>query len=79
MPPTNDPSMSYIRRTNEGPDDMPANIKSSLLPTHLLISISKEQSLLGRWQSHISFSASGRKPNKPFDWAFIDMIRCSFD
>jgi secondary thiamine-phosphate synthase enzyme len=34
VPQTTDPSMSYLRHTYEGPDDMPAHIKSSLLPTH---------------------------------------------
>jgi secondary thiamine-phosphate synthase enzyme len=50
MPQTTDPSMSYLRHTYEGPDDMPAHIKSSLLPTHLSIPVSRGQLLLGRWQ-----------------------------
>jgi secondary thiamine-phosphate synthase enzyme len=50
VPQTTDPSMSYLRHTYEGPDDMPAHIKSSLLPTHLSIPVSRGQLLLGRWQ-----------------------------
>ena len=50
VPQTTDPSMSYLQHTYEGPDDMPAHIKSSLLPTHLSIPVSKGQLLLGRWQ-----------------------------
>ena len=50
VPQTTDPSMSYLRHAYEGPDDMPAHIKSSLLPTHLSIPVSRGQLLLGRWQ-----------------------------
>ena len=50
VPQTTDPSMSYLQHTYEGPDDMPAHIKSSLLPTHLSIPVSRGQLLLGRWQ-----------------------------
>ena len=50
VPQTTDPSMSYLQHTYEGPDDMPAHIKSSLLPTHLSIPVSRRQLLLGRWQ-----------------------------
>ena len=50
VPQSTDPSMSYLQHTYEGPDDMPAHIKSSLLPTHLSIPVSRTQLLLGRWQ-----------------------------
>ena len=50
VPDITDPSMSYLRHTYEGPDDMPAHIKSSLLPSHLSIPISKGELLIGRWQ-----------------------------
>ena len=50
VPQSTDPSMSYLQHTYEGPDDMPAHIKSSLLPTHLSIPVSRRQLLLGRWQ-----------------------------
>ena len=50
VPQSTDPSMSYLQHTYEGPDDMPAHIKSSLFPTHLSIPVSRGQLLLGRWQ-----------------------------
>ena len=50
VPQSTDPSMTYLQHTYEGPDDMPAHIKSSLLPTHLSIPVSRTQLLLGRWQ-----------------------------
>ena len=50
VPQSTDPSMSYLQHTYEGLDNMPAHIKSSLLPTHLSIPVSRRQLLLGRWQ-----------------------------
>ena len=49
-PQTTDPSMSYPQHTYEGPNNMPAHIKSLLLQTHLSITVSRGQLLLGRWQ-----------------------------
>lgn len=50
VPPTTDPSMSYLTHTYEGPDDMPAHIKAALLPVSLSIPVSDGQMRLGRWQ-----------------------------
>lgn len=50
VPPSDDPSMSYLRHTYEGPDDMPAHIKASLLPTSLQIPVISGRMLLGAWQ-----------------------------
>jgi secondary thiamine-phosphate synthase enzyme len=50
VPDTNDPSMSWVRHTAEGPDDMPAHIKASLTPVSLNIPISDGQMALGTWQ-----------------------------
>ena len=47
MVPENQP---YYRHTYEGPDDMPAHIKSSLLGNNLQIPITKGQLNLGIWQ-----------------------------
>ena len=55
VPDITDASMSYLRHTYEGPDDMPAHIKSSLLPSHLSIPISKGEFLIGRWQGIYRF------------------------
>lgn len=50
VPPTTDPSMSYLTHTYEGPDDMPAHIKSALLPVSLSIPVQAGRLVLGTWQ-----------------------------
>ncbi|WP_439119042.1 secondary thiamine-phosphate synthase enzyme YjbQ [Marivita sp.] len=50
VPPSTDPSMSYLTHTYEGPDDMPAHIKAALLPVSLSIPVSNGQLALGTWQ-----------------------------
>ena len=50
VPPTTDPSMGYLTHTYEGPDDMPAHIKSALLPVSLSIPVLNGQMTLGTWQ-----------------------------
>ncbi|KIT16545.1 secondary thiamine-phosphate synthase enzyme YjbQ [Jannaschia aquimarina] len=50
VPPTTDPSMSYLTHTYEGPDDMPGHIKAMLLPTSLQIPVESGAMRLGRWQ-----------------------------
>ncbi|WP_380054221.1 secondary thiamine-phosphate synthase enzyme YjbQ [Falsihalocynthiibacter sp. SS001] len=50
VPPTSDPSMSYLTHTYEGPDDMPAHIKASMLPISLSIPVIGGQMALGTWQ-----------------------------
>lgn len=50
VPPADDPSMSYLTHTYEGPDDMPAHIKAALLPVSLQIPVSDGRLALGRWQ-----------------------------
>lgn len=50
VPPTTDPSMSYIVHTNEGPDDMPAHIKAAMLPVSLSIPVVRGRMALGTWQ-----------------------------
>jgi secondary thiamine-phosphate synthase enzyme len=41
---------SYFKHTNEGPDDMPAHIKASLLGASLQIPITNGTLNLGTWQ-----------------------------
>jgi secondary thiamine-phosphate synthase enzyme len=48
--PGDDPSMSWLRHTSEGPDDMPAHIKAALLPVSLSIPVADGVPLLGTWQ-----------------------------
>jgi secondary thiamine-phosphate synthase enzyme len=41
---------SRWRHQDEGPDDMPAHIKSALLPTQLAVPVAEARLLLGTWQ-----------------------------
>ncbi|OSQ47016.1 secondary thiamine-phosphate synthase enzyme YjbQ [Marivita geojedonensis] len=50
VPPTSDPSMSYLTHTYEGPDDMPAHIKAAMLPVSLSIPVNNGRLALGTWQ-----------------------------
>ena len=50
VPPSDDPAMSYLTHTYEGPDDMPAHIKSALLPVSLSIPVLDGRLRLGTWQ-----------------------------
>jgi secondary thiamine-phosphate synthase enzyme len=45
--PENDP---IYRHTMEGPDDMPAHVRTALTQTHLSIPVQQGQPLLGTWQ-----------------------------
>ena len=38
------------RHDDEGPDDMPAHVKSALLPTQLTVPVADARLLLGTWQ-----------------------------
>ena len=50
VPLSSSPEMSYLTHTYEGPDDMPAHIKSGLLPTTLSIPEVNGLMTLGTWQ-----------------------------
>jgi secondary thiamine-phosphate synthase enzyme len=50
VPPTTDPSMSYLTHTYEGPDDMPAHIKAAMMPVSLSIPVANGRPVLGTWQ-----------------------------
>ena len=60
VPPTTDPSMSYLTHTYEGPDDMPAHIKAAMLPTSLQIPVLNGQMQLGTWQGIYLFEHRSR-------------------
>ena len=49
-PPSDDPSMRWIVHTTEGPDDMPAHIKSALTAVSISIPVTGGRLALGRWQ-----------------------------
>ena len=63
VPPSSSPEMSYLTHTYEGPDDMPAHIKSGLLPTTLSIPVVNGKMTLGTWQGIylVEHRASSRK------------------
>ena len=60
VPPTTDPSMSYLTHTYEGPDDMPAHIKASLLPVSLTVPIMDGTLALSTWQGIYLFEHRDR-------------------
>ncbi len=49
-PRADDPASRWITHRDEGPDDMPAHIRASLLPTSLQIPVAGGRQLLGTWQ-----------------------------
>lgn len=49
-PPGNHPSMSWLTHTLEGPDDMPAHLKASVLPVSLQVPVVQGRMMLGTWQ-----------------------------
>ncbi|GAK69168.1 hypothetical protein RRU01S_03_03410 [Agrobacterium rubi TR3 = NBRC 13261] len=50
VPPSSDPSMAWVVHTMEGPDDMPAHIKSALTQVSIGIPVSGGKLALGTWQ-----------------------------
>lgn len=50
VPPSTDPKMAYLTHTYEGPDDMPAHIKASMMPVSLSIPVMNGRLALGTWQ-----------------------------
>jgi secondary thiamine-phosphate synthase enzyme len=50
VPRASDPSMSYLRHTLEGSDDMPAHIKAVMMPVTLSIPVQDGRPMLGTWQ-----------------------------
>ena len=60
VPPTTDPSMSYLQHTYEGPDDMPAHIKAAMMPVSLSIPVTDGDLALGTWQGIYLFEHRDR-------------------
>ncbi len=52
------------RHTAEGPDDMPAHIKSALTQTHLAIPLRRGRLQLGTWQGIYLFEHRRRPPQR---------------
>lgn len=60
VPPSDDPSMRWIVHDMEGPDDMPAHIKSALTQTSIGIPVSRGEMTLGTWQGLFLFEHRDR-------------------
>ena len=60
VPPSDHPSMAYLRHTYEGPDDMPAHIKAALLPVSVQIPVQGGRMRLGTWQGIYLFEHRAR-------------------
>lgn len=64
VPASDDPSMSYLTHTYEGPDDMPAHIKAAMLPVSLSIPVISGALALGTWQGVYLFEHRHRPHNR---------------
>ena len=60
VPRADDFSMNYLTHTLEGPDDMPAHIKASMMPVSLSIPVRSGRPLLGTWQGIYLFEHRDR-------------------
>ncbi len=60
VPHADDPAMDYLTHRAEGPDDMPAHIKSTLLPVCLQIPVDQGRLMLGTWQGIFLFEHRDR-------------------
>ena len=60
VPSGDDPSMSWLAHTAEGPDDMPAHIKAALTQASLGIPVADGQLMLGTWQGIYLFEHRDR-------------------
>ena len=60
VPPSDDPSMTYLRHTFEGPDDMPAHIKAAMMPVSLSVPVISGRLALGTWQGVYLFEHRDR-------------------
>jgi secondary thiamine-phosphate synthase enzyme len=60
VPPSSDPSMRWVVHTTEGPDDMPAHIKSALTQVSVGIPVSGGRLALGTWQGLYLFEHRDR-------------------
>lgn len=60
VPPADDPSMDYLVHRLEGPDDMPAHIKSALTMVSISIPVIGGRLGLGTWQGIYLFEHRNR-------------------
>jgi secondary thiamine-phosphate synthase enzyme len=55
VPPADDPAMDYLVHRLEGPDDMPAHIKTALTAVSISVPVAEGQLALGTWQGLFLF------------------------
>ena len=60
VPPSDDASMRWIIHTTEGPDDMPAHVKSALTQVSIGIPVMAGRLVLGTWQGIYLFEHRDR-------------------
>ena len=60
VPPSDDASMRWVTHTLEGPDDMPAHIKSALTAVSIGVPIGQGRLALGTWQGIYLFEHRDR-------------------
>jgi len=58
VPPADAPQMGYLTHLLEGPDDMPAHIKASVLPVSLSIPVARGRMMLGHGRASICSSTA---------------------
>ena len=71
VPPGDDPSMSWLLHTAEGPDDMPAHIKAALTQTSIGIPVQGGQMMLGTWQGLYLFEHRTRPHRRQIVLQFL--------
>ena len=67
VPDADDPAMAWLTHTTEGPDDMPAHIKSALTQTSIGIPVEAGRLLLGTWQGLFLFEHRRRPHRREVD------------
>lgn len=75
VPNSNHPDMQYLIHTYEGPDDMPAHIKASLLPVSLSIPVVNGEMVLGTWQGIYLFEHRDRPHQRQVAAQFLASAR----
>lgn len=60
VPPSSDASMQWMVHTTEGPDDMPAHVKSALTQVSIGIPVMQGRLALGTWQGIYLFEHRDR-------------------
>lgn len=60
VPPSSHPDMTWVRHTDEGPDDMPAHIKAALTQVSIGIPVIGGRLALGTWQGLYLFEHRDR-------------------